>query len=97
MSKNVTITYNLNPPAGTPAPVLDKTRTLEFPASESSDVKAHYAGVRDAIQQARNAVGEELTVWRDAVGNREATKEPKVVKKDEDEDEDDEDEEEGEA
>ena len=85
MSKGITITYELSPPADTPAPSLDKARTLDFAVPEKTELKAYYAGLREAIEKARNAVGEELTVWRDAVGNRELTKEPKVVKKDDEE------------
>ncbi|KIP02495.1 hypothetical protein PHLGIDRAFT_112006 [Phlebiopsis gigantea 11061_1 CR5-6] len=94
MSKNITITYELSPPADTPAPSLDKSRTLDFAVPEKTELKAYYSGVREAIEKARNAVGEELTVWRDAVGSRELTREPKVVKKDDDEDDGEEDDEE---
>lgn len=93
MSRNITVTYSLNPPAGTPAHELDASRTLEFAVPEKAELKSYYAGVREAIDRAKSAVGEELTVWRDAVGNLEQSKEPKVVKKEEDEE--DEEEEEG--
>lgn len=93
MSRHVTVSYDLHPPVDTPAPPLDKSRTLEFPVGQTTDLKTYYAGVREAIEQAKSAVGEELTVWRDAVGNKEQAKEPKSAKKDEEEDEDEEEEE----
>ena len=73
---------------------LDKSRTLEFAVSEKTELKTYYAGLREAIANAKGAVGEELTVWRDAVGSRELTKEPKAVKKDDEEDGEEEEEEE---
>lgn len=98
MNRNITVTYDLHPPADTPAPSLDKTRTFAFAVPEhTQDVKAYYAGVREAIERAKSAIGEDLTVWRDAVGSREQTKEPKTAKKDEEEDEEEEKEGEDEA
>jgi hypothetical protein len=95
MSRDISVSYDLNPPADMPSPSLDKSRTLAFPVEQNADLKAYYAGVREAIEKAKNAVGEELTVWRDAVGTREQVKESKTPKKDEDE-EDEEGEEDGE-
>lgn len=96
MSRNVTITYDLKVPEGTFAPALDNSRTLQFPVTESADVKVYYPGLRESIERAKNTVGEELTAWRDAVGNKEQSKETKPTKDEEDEDEE-EDEEEDEA
>ncbi|GJE99491.1 hypothetical protein PsYK624_157550 [Phanerochaete sordida] len=94
MSRNLTITYDLKVPEVTTAPALDSSRTLAFPVADKADLKAYYADLRANIEQAKNAVGEELTVWRDAVGNREQAKEPKAAKKDEDEEDEEEEEEE---
>ena len=73
---------------------MDSSRTLQFPVAENADLKAYYVGLRGIIERAKSAVGEELTVWRDAVGNREQSKEIKPAMKDEEEEEEDEEDEE---
>ena len=103
MCRNVTITYELNLPADTPTPTsptaaaagTSNTLTFSVP-SESADLKTYYANLREAVRQARNKVGEELTVWKGVVGSRELRKE--VGKGEEEEEEGEEEEnEEGEA
>lgn len=94
MSRNIIITYDLHPPADTPAHGLEARKTHNFAVNTGEgSLKAYYAGVRDAISQGKEVIGEELTAWRDAVGSREQTKESKVAKMEQDE-EDEEDEEE---
>ncbi|KAI0803253.1 hypothetical protein BC629DRAFT_1591335 [Irpex lacteus] len=94
MSRNVTITYELNPPQDTPAQGLSATKTHELPvSSDVASLKAYYESVREAIAKGKDTIGEELTIWRDAVGNREQSKEAKAPAKpagDEEEEEDDE-------
>ncbi|KAI0652617.1 hypothetical protein C8Q79DRAFT_111527 [Trametes meyenii] len=92
---SISVEYDLNPPSDTPIPEkLSTTKTLEFPVAGTGEAirqRTYYEGLRVAILQAKNTLGEELTAWRDAVGKREDTKEAKVPKKseeDEDEDED---------
>ncbi|EKM61790.1 uncharacterized protein PHACADRAFT_248656 [Phanerochaete carnosa HHB-10118-sp] len=97
MSRNIKITYDLKVPEGTSAPALDNPQTLQFPVAESADIKVYYSGLRESIERAKNTVGEELTAWRDAVGNREQSKEMKLAKKDEEEGDEDDDENEDEA
>ncbi|KAI6015649.1 hypothetical protein EDC04DRAFT_576438 [Pisolithus marmoratus] len=107
----VTASYTLQLPAGTEhPPSLTPTVTHAFPLGNSSslrtldpepgttsvDVQEYYAGLRAAIAAARLRLGEELTAWRDAVGNGEAGKEKKL-KAAKDEEQDQEDEDEGEA
>lgn len=100
----VTASYTLQLPAETEhPPSLTPTVTHTFPLGNSSsssasdldpaDVREYYAGLRTAIAAARVKLGEELTVWRDAVGNKEAGKERKFkAAKEEEEGEEDEDE-----
>ncbi|KAJ7589256.1 hypothetical protein C8J56DRAFT_31698 [Mycena floridula] len=78
---SITISYDLNPPAGVDAGGLKKNKTLEFPVQvqvdgHQKDVQpnAHaiyYGHLRTAIAAARQELGEELTRWRDAVGKEE--------------------------
>lgn len=92
MSKAVTITYDLKPPADTPQSGLAPSKTQAFTVE---DGKGHYIGLRAAIAAAKNTVGKELTEWRDQVGDLEKGKDAKPPKTQADMDEDDEDEEGG--
>ena len=94
MSSTLAVSYDLKLPDGTPSTSLDPSKALSFSVEKQGDLKQYYTGVRVAIELAKNAIGEELTVWRDAVGNREATKEVKAPMKDDDEDDEEEEEEE---
>ncbi|KAI0274804.1 hypothetical protein BC834DRAFT_965285 [Gloeopeniophorella convolvens] len=58
-----TATYQLNTPDGTP-------QTAAQPG-----YKAYYDALRATIDDIKTVTGQELTVWRDAVGNREQGKE----------------------
>lgn len=91
MSRNITVTYDLNPPQGVSMDSIARNRTLSLPVSQVANGeranKRYYDGLRTAIAQAKDTVGEELTAWRDAVGNLEQTKEPKVSKTEDEEDE----------
>lgn len=97
MSRSITISYNLNPPAGSETAVANlsasKTQEFTFNATDSTQ-KTYYEGLHGAIQQARDTMGEELTAWRDAVGSLEQNKETKKTLKYEAGEEDEEDEEE---
>ncbi|KAI0095167.1 hypothetical protein BDY19DRAFT_916534 [Irpex rosettiformis] len=78
MSPNITLTYELNPPHGITAEGLGTTKTHELPVSAGNcSLKAYYQSVREAIAKGKELVGEDLTIWRDAVGNREQSKELK--------------------
>ena len=95
MSRKITITYELNPPQGITAEGLSTTRTHELPVPDSEgSLKAYYDNVREAIAKGKDLIGEELTTWRDAVGNTEQSKELKTPSKQKDEDEEEDEEEE---
>lgn len=95
MSRSVTITYELNPPKDTPADGLSASKTHELPIPDNDgSSRAYYEGLRDALAKGKDVIGEELTAWRDAVGNGEKTKESAAPSKVADEEEDDEEEEE---
>lgn len=95
MAHSLIVTYELFPPSDTPAQSLGTSKTHEIPVDDqgSGSLKGYYNGLRKSIAQAKDVVGEELTVWRDAVGNRELKKEPKKLKKDEEDEEEGEEEE----
>ncbi|CDO74415.1 hypothetical protein BN946_scf184867.g13 [Trametes cinnabarina] len=98
MAPAVTVTYNLSPPEDTPLPAnMPADRYLEFPLADAdaSNQKAYYAALKAAVLEAKSALGEQLTAWRDAVGKLEDKKEAKIPKTSEgdEEEEDDVDEE----
>ena len=92
MSRTITITYDLKPPADAPQSSLTPSKTQEFAVK---DGKGHYVGLRAAIATAKETVGKELTEWRDQVGDLEKGKDAKPKKTQADTDADEEDEEEG--
>ena len=92
MSKSITITYDLKPPADTPQSGLTPSKTQTFAVEDRG---GYYAGLRAAIATSKDTVGKELTEWRDQVGDLEKGKDAKPPKTQADADEDEEDEEEG--
>ena len=98
MSRNLTISYELHPPKQTDPEHMARTKTLSFPVPsvEAGDVRTFYEALRAAISLGKDAVGDDLTAWRDAVGNLEQSKEPSKSKTADDEEEEGEDEEEDE-
>ncbi|KAF9007902.1 hypothetical protein BDQ17DRAFT_1350220 [Cyathus striatus] len=87
----ISITYNLNPPAGPTPEGLSTASTLSFPVKiEKEGQKAYYSALHDAINEAKDKIGDDLTKWRDAVGKAEVTKEPKGKTGDEADEEDEE-------
>jgi len=85
MSPVLSVSYTLQPPTSTNAPSkLSMTTTHEFSVQLKSseagseagtqDLPAYYAALRDAIAQAKDVTGSELTKWRDAVGDGEKNK-----------------------
>lgn len=101
MSRSLTITYDLHPPAASSVdPSLDPNAIHKFSLSVSASegksepgYKAHYEALKAAIAEARTQTGDELTRWRDAVGTAEKTKENKSGSEKVEEEEEDEDEE----
>lgn len=95
VGRQVTVTYELNPPVQFSFKELERTKTLSFAVPRSCGGAEYYEGLRTAIAQARDAVGDGLTAWRDAVGSLEQSKEPRAIQMAEEE-KDEEDEEEAE-
>lgn len=93
MSRAITITYDLKPPAHTPQSNLTLSKTQTFAVKDGDD---HYVGLRAAITIAKDTIGKELTEWRDQVGDLEKGKDTKTKIPQTDADDDEEDEEEGE-
>ena len=85
MSPTITITYELKPPTSIDAEGLAtaKTGNLNVKSTPADGHKVYYTALREAIEEARNQVGDELTVWRDRVGKAELTKEPQKADDDE--------------
>jgi len=88
MAPIVTVTYDLAVPEGTRRPnpessssSVSHTRQI---APRTNGYKEYYDSLRTAIDEIKAATGHELTVWRDAVGNRELGKEVST-KEDDDE------------
>lgn len=93
---SITVAYQLNLPLGVQQPSqLEPSRTLGFPVANKSK-SDYYTALKDTIKSAKLALGQELTEWRDAVGNAENFKEPKKLSKKDDDGEDEEDDAEGE-
>ena len=82
-SRQLTVTYKIIPPSSTvPPQSLSQETTHRFPIADApddskgdSELKKYYASLRSSIAEARTKLGEELTAWRDAVGNAELGKE----------------------
>ena len=85
MSRTITITYELKPPTSIDADGLAtaKTGNFDVKTKPADGHKVYYTALREAIEEARNQVGDELTAWRDRVGKAELTKEPKKADDDE--------------
>ncbi|KAG2069468.1 hypothetical protein BDR04DRAFT_1101566 [Suillus decipiens] len=100
-SKELTVTYKIVPPPSVVAPSsLSQETTHRFPIislpdleskdGTDSELKRYYTSLRTSIAEARTKLGEELTAWRDAVGNAELGKEKSVKAEAEDEEEEEE-------
>jgi hypothetical protein len=92
MSQALTISYDIHPPPSTSAPNLTPTKSQEVPVKwdGTGRDKGYYESLRKSIAEARTILGEELTAWRDAIGNGEQTKESKKSTKDDDDEDVDE-------
>ncbi|KAJ3892565.1 hypothetical protein GG344DRAFT_45100 [Lentinula edodes] len=75
----ITITYTVHPPLESVShDELPTSRTIEVPVNASQDgVNSHYSVLHGALEKARNEIGADLTIWRDAVGKLEMSKEAK--------------------
>ncbi|KAI0789516.1 hypothetical protein C8Q75DRAFT_765983 [Abortiporus biennis] len=99
-SSTLSLSYTLNLPKDTPSPPnnLPSKQTHNIPLSlpaGASTTKEYYAALRESIAKAKNIFGDDLTVWRDLVGNRELSKEPKGKASEVGDEEEEEEEEEG--
>jgi len=95
-TRTVSISYELNPPLGSPdAGNLSTSKNQEFEVNGApvDGQKKYYEVLKEAIADARNTVGNELTAWRDVVGKLELSKETKKTFKCEEGDEADDDDE----
>ncbi|TFY52176.1 hypothetical protein EVG20_g10672 [Dentipellis fragilis] len=88
MSPSLTVSYNLRVPEEVQVPGSQAEKTHQYEVkSEKEGYAGYYDELRLAIADVKAKTGDELTVWRDAVGNRELNKEPKSAKNDEDDEE----------
>lgn len=93
-SRSIIISYQLNPPAGTGTGDLQASGVYEgeVKGSAADGQKRYYGALKEAVLEARNQVGGELTAWRDAVGKAELSKETKKTLSSEEADEEEEEE-----
>ncbi|TFK99630.1 hypothetical protein BDV98DRAFT_570610 [Pterulicium gracile] len=88
MCRSITISYTISPPEGVSTPsgfAASAEKTYEITPSDGigSESSAKTANgqmceaLHEAVERARDDIGIDLTAWRDAVGNKEASKEPK--------------------
>jgi hypothetical protein len=84
MAKSVTVSYTLRCPPGVVTHDLSTTPTMQFPVMQGgAGLKERYASLSGAINECREALGRDLTAWRDAVGNKEMGKETKKSEEEE--------------
>ncbi|KAJ3790605.1 hypothetical protein GGU10DRAFT_383081 [Lentinula aff. detonsa] len=90
LMSSITITYTVYPPTETVLPdELPTSRTIEVAVNASQDSgSSYYGGLHEALAEARNQIGIDLTIWRDAVGKLELSKESKKGNMDEEEESD---------
>ena len=82
----VAVTYNLVLPEGTPPQNIEPSTSITRPVAPSaSSYKEYYNALRAAIDEVKVVTGHELTVWRDAVGNKELGKEGNTKKAEDEE------------
>ena len=93
MPKSLTISYDLLLPESVSVPSLTPTKSQNIAIKNSESPAGYYGSLREAISQAKDILGSDLTVWRDAVGSLEQSKESTRVAKEGEEDIDGEEEE----
>ena len=83
----VTVTYDLVVPEGTYRPKPESCTSHTRPVAPNANGHKEYCdALQAAIDEIKEVTGHELTVWRDAIGDRELGKEANVKKKGDDED-----------
>jgi hypothetical protein len=87
MTQGVTVTYDLVVPEGTHRPKPESSTSHTRPVAPSANGnKEYYDALRATIDEIKEVTGNELTAWRDAVGNGELGKEEKMKKADDEDD-----------
>jgi hypothetical protein len=88
----IKIQYSLNLPEGVNTKDQPTSKSHQFKIDTSNDnlnsqetKKSYYDALRNTLEEARNQIGDELTAWRDCVGNKELNKELRKGNGDEDE------------
>lgn len=74
----LTVSYELSPPNGTNAPpslAPNGAHSFTVEADKTANIWDYYEALQKSIVAAKERFGEELTAWRDAVGNAEVGKE----------------------
>lgn len=74
----LTVSYTLSPPEGTNSPpslAPNGAHAFAVEVEKTANTREYYEALRRSIAAAREKLGEELTAWRDAVGNTELGKE----------------------
>lgn len=78
MTSQIHVTYAVHPPAdvtpAVPAPSTE-TRTLAAQLADRPSAREYYASASAALREAQVWLNDSLTVWKDAVGDKEKSKE----------------------
>jgi hypothetical protein len=86
MSRTISVSYTLSPPDNVEAPSGYATSVQKsYTIKEGTNNKELCDALHEAVEEARNDIGKDLTAWRDAVGNKEARKEPRKNRRQEEE------------
>jgi hypothetical protein len=74
---SIALDYKINPPAPLQAKNISASKTTSFPvdASRTDGQTKYYGSLHEAIRKAKDELGSDLTIWRDAVGKAEDNKE----------------------
>jgi hypothetical protein len=81
-SKSISLAYSLHPPQAITT-ATPKENTHDYPIESSSSqlpakptgISAYYAAALPQLRNAQKALNEDLTVWKDAIGDLEKPKE----------------------
>ncbi|KAJ7630815.1 hypothetical protein FB45DRAFT_916620 [Roridomyces roridus] len=89
MAHALTVEYKLNPPSSQ-SHDLPASKQHSFQVRDEAGNPNYYKSLREALASAKDEVGEALTVWRDAVGKAELSKESKKSSEEDEEEEEEE-------
>lgn len=89
---SVVVDYALQPPQNVISPSsVEPFASHQFPLRSSDAKQSHaifYEALKDAVREAQTTIGQELTIWRDAVDVEENAKTPKKILEDGNDDND---------